>query len=91
MAHLAPITGRMAELMADPAEIDRILGDGAERAAAIAEPILARTYDIVGLVRSRSGASRPQLRGRVGSGAQRGGVRDILATLLIGIVAGSAR
>ena len=39
--------------MADPAEIDRILGDGAERAAAIAEPILARTYDIVGLVQSR--------------------------------------
>ena len=52
VAHLAPITRRMAALMADPAEIDRILGRGAERAAAIAEPILARTYDIVGLVRS---------------------------------------
>ena len=38
VAHLAPITGRMNELMADPAEIDRILGDGANRAAAIAGP-----------------------------------------------------
>jgi tryptophanyl-tRNA synthetase len=53
VAHLAPITARMSELMADPAEIDRILGDGADRAAAIAGPILDRTYDIVGLVRSR--------------------------------------
>jgi tryptophanyl-tRNA synthetase len=55
VAHLAPITTRMSELMADPGEIDRILGDGADRAAALAAPILARTYDIVGLVRSRSG------------------------------------
>ncbi|HMQ92406.1 MAG TPA: tryptophan--tRNA ligase [Amaricoccus sp.] len=53
VARLGPITARMTELMADPAEIDRILGDGADRAAAIAEPILARTYEIVGLVRSR--------------------------------------
>ena len=42
---------RMAELTADPAEIDRLLGKGAEKAAAIAEPILARTYEIVGMVR----------------------------------------
>jgi tryptophanyl-tRNA synthetase len=53
VAHLAPITARMAAILADPAEIDRTLGRGAERAAAIAAPILARTYDIVGLVRSR--------------------------------------
>ncbi len=51
--HLAPIGGRMAELLADPGEIDRILGAGADKAAAIAEPILAQTYDIVGLLRSR--------------------------------------
>jgi tryptophanyl-tRNA synthetase len=51
--HLAPITRRMGEFMADPGEIDRLLGLGAERAAAIAEPILAQTYDIVGFVRSR--------------------------------------
>jgi tryptophanyl-tRNA synthetase len=49
---LAPISGEMARLMQDPAEIDRILGRGAERAREIAAPILARTYDIVGMVRS---------------------------------------
>ena len=51
VSELAPITARISELTADPAEIDRLLGKGAERAAAIAEPILARTYEIVGLVR----------------------------------------
>ncbi len=39
--------------MADPAEIDRVLGDGANRAAEIAEPILAEIYDVVGFLRSR--------------------------------------
>ena len=51
VAELAPISARMGELMADPAEIDRLLGTGADKAAAIAEPILARTYEIVGLAR----------------------------------------
>lgn len=53
VAHLSPISGEMERLLGDVAEIDRILGDGADRAAEIAEPILARTYDIVGLIRSR--------------------------------------
>jgi tryptophanyl-tRNA synthetase len=53
VARLAPITGEMVRLMADPGEIDRILADGAERADAIAQPILAKTKDIVGMVRSR--------------------------------------
>lgn len=53
VAKLAPIATEMKRLMADPGEIDRILGDGAERANAIAEPILARTFDIVGMIRSR--------------------------------------
>jgi tryptophanyl-tRNA synthetase len=53
VARLEGITTRMSELMNDPGEIDRILGDGANRAAEIAEPILAKTYDIVGFVRSR--------------------------------------
>jgi len=48
---LAPISDEKTRLMDDPAEIDRILADGAERARAIAAPILARTYDIVGLLR----------------------------------------
>lgn len=54
VAKLAPIADEMKRLMADPAEIDRILGDGAERANAIAEPILNKTYDIVGMIRSRA-------------------------------------
>ena len=53
VAKLAPIAGEMKRLMADPAEIDRILGDGADRADVIAQPILARTLDITGMIRSR--------------------------------------
>ena len=53
VADLAPITARISELMADPAEIDRLLGRGAERAETIADPILARTYEIVGLAGNR--------------------------------------
>ncbi|WP_108813804.1 tryptophan--tRNA ligase [Loktanella sp. Alg231-35] len=49
---LAPISTEMARFMDDPAEIDRILGDGAAKARAIADPILRDTYDIVGLLRS---------------------------------------
>jgi len=50
---LAPISTEMSRLMQDPAEIDRILGLGADRADAIARPIMERTYEIVGMVRSR--------------------------------------
>jgi tryptophanyl-tRNA synthetase len=42
----------MSRLMADPAEIDRILHRGAERAREITVPILEQTYDIVGMLRS---------------------------------------
>ena len=48
---LAPISKEMARLMDDPAEIDRLLARGAERAREIAAPVLARTYDIVGMIR----------------------------------------
>jgi tryptophanyl-tRNA synthetase len=50
---LSPIAGEMRRLLADPASIDAVLGDGAERAAAIADPILRQTKDIVGLLSSR--------------------------------------
>lgn len=50
---LSPITARMSQLMQDTAEIDRILGEGAARADAIARPILNDVYDIVGMIRSR--------------------------------------
>ena len=47
---LAPISSEMARLMQEPAEIDRILKDGSERARDIAAPILRKTYEIVGMV-----------------------------------------
>lgn len=55
VAKLAPITTEMSRLMNDPAEIDRILGQGAVRADAIARPILDQVYDITGMIRSRPG------------------------------------
>ncbi|MDZ4094912.1 MAG: tryptophan--tRNA ligase [Paracoccaceae bacterium] len=53
VAKLAPITNEMSRLMQDPAEIDRILGQGAVRAEAIARPIIDQVYDIIGMIRSR--------------------------------------
>ena len=50
VARLSPITTKMSQLMDDQSEIDRILAQGAERARAIASPILQKTYDIVGMV-----------------------------------------
>ena len=45
VAKLEPITLEMNRLMKDPAEIDRILGAGADRADAIARPIVDQVYD----------------------------------------------
>ncbi|WP_114965833.1 tryptophan--tRNA ligase [Alkalilacustris brevis] len=50
---LRPINSEMARLMDDPAEIDRTLGGGAERAEAIARPIVERCFEITGMIRSR--------------------------------------
>ncbi len=47
---LAPMTAEMRRLKSDPAEIDRILADGAERAGAIAQPIVKEVYKILGFV-----------------------------------------
>lgn len=52
---MAPITRRMTEYLADPAQIDAILARGADRADAIATPILDRTKDIMGLLRRPRG------------------------------------
>ncbi|MEP2641318.1 tryptophan--tRNA ligase [Roseobacter sp.] len=51
VAKLSPISSEMARLMADPAEIDRILAKGATQAREISAPILDKTYDIMGMVR----------------------------------------
>ena len=50
VAKLSPISTEMARLMADPAEIDRILAKGATQAREITAPILRQTYDIVGMI-----------------------------------------
>ncbi len=47
---LAPISTEMARLMQDVTEIDRIIVDGANRARALAAPILRQTYEIMGMV-----------------------------------------
>jgi tryptophanyl-tRNA synthetase len=50
VAKLAPIAAEMRRIAADPGYIDGVLRDGAARAAAIAAPILAETYRIVGFL-----------------------------------------
>jgi tryptophanyl-tRNA synthetase len=45
---MGPIGGEMRRLLADPAEIDRILATGAERAREVANPTLAEVKRIVG-------------------------------------------
>lgn len=50
---LAPIAGEMRRLKADPGYIDAVLADGAERAAAIADPVVAAMKDILGLLSTR--------------------------------------
>ncbi len=51
VARLEPIAGEMRRLLADPAEIDRMLADGSERAGAMAEKTMNDVRDIVGLIR----------------------------------------
>ena len=46
----APIRERTQQLLADPAELDRILGRAAERANETADATLARVYDLMGLL-----------------------------------------
>ena len=51
VAKLAPINAEMKRLLADPAEIDRTLADGAARASAIATVTMNEVKDIIGFVR----------------------------------------
>ncbi len=50
VAKLAPMTEEMRRLTSDPAEIDQILKDGAEKASAIADPILKDVRKIIGFL-----------------------------------------
>jgi tryptophanyl-tRNA synthetase len=51
VALIAPLRGRLEEFRRDPAELDRILAAGAERASELGAPTLAAAYDAVGLTR----------------------------------------
>ena len=51
VAALDPIRLRAEELLADPAELDRLLAQGAAKANAIAERTLSDVYDKLGFVR----------------------------------------
>lgn len=46
-----PVRERALELLADPAELDRVLAANAERAASVAEKTLTDVYDKIGLLR----------------------------------------
>jgi tryptophanyl-tRNA synthetase len=52
VSRLAPIAADMRMLMADPAHVDSVLADGANRARAIARPNIDAVKDIVGFVRN---------------------------------------
>ena len=53
VAKLSPIADEMKRLTDDPAHVDRILIEGAERASAIASKTMDAVKDIVGFIRNR--------------------------------------
>lgn len=53
VAEFGPVRERALALLADPAELDRVLASNADRAAEVAEKTLADVYDKVGLLRRR--------------------------------------
>ncbi|MGR4010340.1 tryptophan--tRNA ligase [Leucobacter sp. 1207-22] len=50
-AELAPVRARTEELLADPAELDRLLAGAADRANEVAQASLNRAYDAMGILR----------------------------------------
>ncbi len=50
IAVLTPIRERYEQLMADPAELDRVLAVGAQRATAVSQPKVDKMKEIMGLV-----------------------------------------
>ncbi len=52
VAKLSPITAEMRRLMEDRAELQRLLQDGAEKADAIAAPILSEVKSLIGFVKT---------------------------------------
>lgn len=54
VAAIEPFQARMAELLDDPAELDRLLASGAARAREVAQATMARVRDRVGLLSAAS-------------------------------------
>jgi len=52
VAKLAPIASETRRLLADPGAVDAVLRDGAARAAAIADPIVAEAERLVGFLKA---------------------------------------
>jgi tryptophanyl-tRNA synthetase len=50
VAKISPIGDEMRRLMADPVQIDKVLRKGADKARAIAGPVLAETKKLVGFI-----------------------------------------
>jgi tryptophanyl-tRNA synthetase len=48
---MGPVADRFRRYLAEPAELDRILADGVERASAVAEPIVTEVKKVVGFWR----------------------------------------
>ena len=53
VAKLAPLAAETRRWLADPATVDRRLGEGADRAAALADPIVAEAERLVGFLKPR--------------------------------------
>jgi len=53
VAEFGPVRERALELLADPAELDRVLAGNADRAEAIAQATLKKAYDAVGFLPRR--------------------------------------
>jgi tryptophanyl-tRNA synthetase len=64
VAAIEPIQQRFRELRSDPAELQRLLARGAEKARKASEPTLEQMYDRMGFVKSEAGryfgAARPR-------------------------------
>lgn len=53
VASLAPIQDEYRRLLADKSQVDGVLADGAERATALAEPVLREVQDVIGFLRPK--------------------------------------
>lgn len=53
VASLAPIQDEYRRLLSDKAQVDAVLADGAERASALAAPVLREVQDVIGFLRPK--------------------------------------